>query len=262
MKKLTTLTMLLALLVLGSALQARTIYVTRHGQVGDRKYIHKTARETMITPLGRQQANQLADYLIKKRNFNGTVIVSPLFRTIETGIEVAGKLNKKVILEPGIQEIAPGKKPSRHMKLKQINDIFPGKTIPGKTFNDNWRLCNETAKMRHVRVAKALDRIIAETKGDILLVSHGGTIGSINNALRSKRIKGIKIGSGNAWNCALYIYELNDKNQVTAISYTTEYMTDDQLTSNFRPPKVPKPNDPRYEVAKPKKAKKAAKAKK
>jgi hypothetical protein len=32
--------------------------------------------------------------------------------------------------------------------------------------------------------------------------------------------------------------------------YTTKYMPDEKVTSNYRAPKVPKPDDPRYEVPK------------
>ena len=259
MKKFISAALLLALVVLGSALHARTIYLTRHGQVGDKNFYNATARETMITPLGREQASLLGDYLIKKYKFNGTIMVSPLYRTVETGIIVADKLNKKVILEPGIQEIATGPKQGRFIKPEMMNKLFPNKTIPGKTFNDNWRVFDENAAKRQQRVAQALDRILAETKGDILLVSHGGTCGSIIKYLNSKMVKGVKPVRGMTWNCSLFVFNMNENDQVISGTYTTEYMSDDMATSNFRVPKVPKPNDPRYEVKKPK-APKAPKA--
>ena len=44
-------------------LMARTVYVTRHGQVGDRKYFDSAVRDIKLTPLGTEQAQLLAKYL-------------------------------------------------------------------------------------------------------------------------------------------------------------------------------------------------------
>jgi broad specificity phosphatase PhoE len=226
-------------------LVARTIYVTRHGQVGDRNYFDKSVKEIKLTPLGIEQAKLLAEYLTKKLKFNGTIYVSPLYRTIETGIFTANLIHKKVILEPGIQEIAPQKTP-RGMTLKEIQARFPNQTIPGKTFIDKWRLSFENNAARQKRVGETLDRILAESTGDLLLVGHGGIVGNLVVEFNKRLAPGAKEIKGIAWNCSLFTFELNDQNQVVKSSYTTKYMDDSKVTNNFRKPKIPRPNDPRY----------------
>lgn len=227
-------------------LSARTIYITRHAQVGP---AIKEIKETRITEdLGVIQAQKLANYLVNKIKFNGTVYASPFYRTTETAIYTAKLLNKKVILDPGLQELATSAKPAPPgMKLSQIKSYFGDITVPGKRYKDGWRLCKENLKMRRQRVAKALDAILAETKGDILLVTHGAGVGDLTRALKDRAInKKVKKLKGMAWNCALYIFELNDKGEVISGKYTTEFLDDMELTNNFRSPKIERPADKRY----------------
>ena len=231
--------------VLGLSLEARTIYVTRHGQ--REKGPIKAIREPALTKLGIQQAQALADYLVHKRKFKGVVYTSPFYRTVETAIYTGKLLKKKVILEPGIQELATISHPAPPgMSFAQIESYFPGLTVRGKRFKDQWRLCKESHLQRSVRVAKALEEILAEEKGDILLVGHGASVGDLLQALNLKRIKGVRKIKGTAWNCALYIFELNDREQVVSGRYTTEFMNDKDVTNNFRCPKIERPNDPQY----------------
>ena len=236
-------------------LEARTIYVARHGQVDSKVRVSQTVRDLPLTDLGVKQAKALADFLVREKKFNGKIYVSPFYRTIQTGTYTAKLLNSKVILEPGIQEIAPGKKVSYSMNLKTIDSLFTGLTVPGKRFSDSWRVCAENAPMRNSRVEKAVEAILAEEKGDILLISHGGIIGPVNRAIMKKNSGKVKRPSGTAWNCALYIFELDEKDNVVKTAYTTQYMDDKELTSNFRTPKIPRPDDPRYENNPPKKGK-------
>ena len=130
-------------------------------------------------------------------------------------------------------------------------------TTPGKRYADGWRICNENDKKRLIRYAKTLDAILAETKGDVLLVTHGACVGDLMKIFRARSVsKKVKPVKGTAWNCALYIYELDDNNKFTGGRYTTEFMDDKELTSNFRTPKIPRPDDPRYENKPIKKGKK------
>lgn len=226
-------------------LASRTVYVTRHGQVGDRNYFDKAVRDIKLTPLGSEQAELLAKYLTGKLKFNGTIYVSPLYRTIETGVFTAKLINKKVILEPGIQEIAP-KQTIRGMTSAEIEARFPGLTIPGKTFTDKWRLSFEDNDARQKRVGDTLNRILSESTGDLLLVGHGGIVGNLVVEFNNRLAPGANKIKGIAWNCSLFTFELNDKNEVIRSSYTTEYMPDEKVTNNFRKPKIHRPNDPRY----------------
>ena len=246
---------LFVLLCGAAALDARTIYITRHGQVGDRAFYDPVVKETKITEMGRDQANRVAKF-IANRKFDGNIYVSPFYRTIETGIVIAGHFGgRKVILEPGLQEMAH-KRAGRCMSLKEITERFPGAFVPGKAFTDNWRLGGEDPAARLVRVEKMFERLLAEDKGDIIVVSHGATVGSMVKALNKRCIKGVNPIKGMAWNCSLFIFELNDKDQVTSAVYTTEYMPDEMLTHNFKLTKIPRPDDPRYAKPAPKKSKK------
>ena len=228
---------------------ARNIYVARHGQVG---IGIKAISETRLTDLGIEQAQQLADYLVNKRKFNGKIYVSPFYRTTETASYTAKLLNQKMILEPGIQEMAPHKTPSpRGMTLKEINGYFPGKTVPGKRYRDPWRLCQEDNRKRFFRVSKALEEILAEEKGDILLVCHGASVGDLVKALNNKRpSRNVKPVKGMAWNCVLFAFELNSRNEVIKGEYITDFIPEKNLTNNFKAPKIPRPDDPRYQKVK------------
>ena len=234
------------------AADARNIYVARHGQVG---IGIKAISETRLTDLGIEQARQLADYLVNKRKFNGKIYVSPFYRTTETASYTAKLLNQKMILEPGIQEMAPHKTPSpRGMTLKEINSYFPGKTVPGKRYRDPWRLCQEDNRKRFIRVSKALEEILAEEKGDILLVCHGASVTDLVKNLNNRRpSRKVKPAKGMVWNCALFAFELNDKNEVIKAEYITGFIPKKNLTNNFKEPKIPRPDDPRYKSTKKKK---------
>ena len=217
-------------------LSARTIYVARHGQVGDRNYYDVVVRERTLTPLGSEQAQLLADYLTEKCLFNGTILVSPLYRTIETSIPTAKLLGKKVILEPGLQEMNRGPE-ARGMTFEQIEERFPGKTVKGPAFTEPWRIANEPDDARLKRSEEALKRILKENKGDLLLVSHGAIVGDIKKIMNRKLPKAKRI-SGTVWNCSLWIYELDDKDQVISARGTTEFMPDEKVTSNMKPGKL------------------------
>ena len=247
--KLKALTLTLLAVLCALPLAARTVYVARHAQVGIQI---KEIKETRITEdLGIFQAQKLADFLVKKLKFNGKVYASPFYRTLETAGYTAKLLKQPVIIETGLQEMAPYQKPSPPgMTLEQIKRFFKDGVVPGARYKDNWRLCKETNSMRQVRVEKALNAILAETDGDVLLVSHGASVNDLNKIMSSRAItKQAKKIKGTAWNCALYIYELDDQNKLVNGRYTTEFMDDTELTSNYRCPKIERPNDPRYMTA-------------
>ena len=235
---------LLAALLAAAGLEARNVYVIRHGQVG---IPIKELKEPRLTELGVRQARAAAEYLTGKLKFDGVIYASPLYRTVETARPTAELLKKKIILEPGIQELATGPVPTPPgMTLRQVETYFPGLTVPGPRFADGWRLCKEDAEMRRVRIEKALDAILAEEKGDLLLTGHGASVNDLVRALNGKRLPGVGKIAGTAWNCALFVFELNDRNEVTGGRYTTEYLDDRDVTNNFRCPKIERPDDPKY----------------
>ncbi len=227
-------------------LSARMVYITRHGQVGDKKYFEKSVKEIKLTPLGVFQAKALSDHLLNSCRFNGNVYVSPLYRTIETGSIIAGQLKKPVILEPGIQEVARKAAPPG-MTKEQIEKFFPGKIVFPANFKNDWRVSFEDNFARQLRVNAAVDRILRSDRGDIVLVSHGGTVGNLVRAFNKRNNPGVKAVSGKKWNCCLYAFELDENDKVVKSYHTTEYLPDSKVTNNFRTPKIPRVDDPRYE---------------
>lgn len=239
--------LLLMLALAAFALSARTIYITRHGQRGDRRYFDEAVREPKLTPLGVEQATLLAHYLKDKCGFDGEILVSPLLRTLETAQPAAELLNKKIILEPGIQELATSKKPLRGMTFAEIEARFPGLVVKGEAFTEPWRLYNENTDARRERTETALKRILANHKGDLLLVGHGSSVSDLRRCLDAKL--GRKV-AGISWNCCLFIYELDENDRPVSGRFTTEYLPDEKVTNNFRCPKIERPDDPMYATRK------------
>ena len=225
---------------LAAAAAPRTIYVARHGQVGDKTCYDTQIGEPTLTPLGEEQAQLLGKYLTQKCGFAGAIVVSPFCRTIQTALPVAAALKTPVILEPGFQEVAPQDKPApRGMTLAEIEERFPGRTRPGKTYADHWRLCREDFAARERRVAAALDRVLAEIpEGDILIVTHGGPISSLVRVLNSRRADGVKAVKNLPWNCCLFVFELDAAGKVEKSRFTTEYLPDAKCTDNLRRTKL------------------------
>ena len=228
-----------------AAASARSIYLTRHGQQGDRKYYDAAVHEMKLTPLGREQAEALAHYLKEKCRFEGTILVSPLYRTIETGLPTAKLLGVKMILEPGIQEVSPGARRPRAMSFAEIEERFPGMTEKGKAFTEPWRLFGEDAAARRERVEKALRRILRENGGDLLLVTHGGILVDLMRCINAGLPPKKKV-IATPWNCCLFIVELDERDVPVSVRFTTEYLPDEKVTANFGASKVPHPEDPRY----------------
>ena len=234
------------LLLFSQTVSARILYITRHEQAGG---VIKELQEKNITAdIGIRQAKSLANHLVNELKFKGDVYASPFYRTTATAVYTAKLLNKKVILDPGLQEVARSKKISPPgLTLKLMEKYFPGMTTPGKRYADGWRICNENDKKRIIRYEKTLDAILAETKGDVLLVTHGAGTNGLLSVLNKRRVdRKVAPMSGTSWNCALFIYELNGRNEVISTRYETGFMKEEDITSNFRCPKIERPDDPRY----------------
>jgi broad specificity phosphatase PhoE len=207
---------------------ARELYIVRHGQVGFKQHYDAEVQEWKLTPLGRQQATWLGKYLREKHRFNGTILVSPILRTIETGVIVADILDKKVTLEPGIQEVNPGDN-TRCMTREEIEKRFPGKVIVPENFVHPWRVVNENPEIWKQRYIREMDRILKAHSGDLLLVTHGGGIDSMVGEL-CRRGNMVKPGLG--FNCALFIFTLDEKNMPISVKYAIEYIPREDVTDN------------------------------
>lgn len=222
----------------------RTIYVTRHGQASYRINYDKKAGEQWLTDLGREQAKRLADYL-KAKGFHGTIYCSPLLRTLETASFTARAIGSPITLCPEIQEVADYDRPEpRGMNMNEILERFPGNLIrKSPALQPGWRLYQENGKARMTRIGNAWKKILAESKGDLLLVSHGGIVKNLLEYLNRHEKADI---TGQAWNCCLFIFTVNEKNQIIRSEKTLEYLPKDIVTDNFRCPLVERPQDRAY----------------
>lgn len=222
----------------------RTIYVTRHGQASYKINYDKKAGEQWLTDLGREQAKRLADYL-KAKGFHGIIYCSPLLRTLETASFTARAVGSPITLCPEIQEVATYDRPvPRGMNMNEILERFPDNLIrKSPAVQPGWRLYGENNKARMARIGNAWKKILAESKGDLLLVSHGGIVENLLEYLDRHENADI---TGRAWNCCLFIFTVNEKNQILRSEKTLEYLPKDMVTNNFRCPLVERPHDPAY----------------
>jgi broad specificity phosphatase PhoE len=231
-------------------LTGRTVYITRHGQVGD-PACKSPNSERGLTPLGVKQARQLGRYL-KHKKFSGTIYASPLYRTMHTADLIAEINGCSFAVDPGLQEFAPVFKEINQGKYgicaegcdgAAVKKYFPRATLSSR-FTYPWRLMNEPENMRHERCAKTLDAILDETTGDILLVGHSAIVKSFIFVL-SKRADQPIVAT--PWNCCLITVVLDDQRRVTSWKVETgNFQKPEQITNNFRKPLVPKPGDKRY----------------
>ena len=216
----------------------RTIYITRHGQMGDPE-IKAFNGEYALTELGKLQAKQLGNYL-KGKKFNGIIYSSPLYRTMQTS-EIIAKINNcGILIDPGLQEYAPILPERNNGKYgicaegcnkSDIKKYFPQAKLSAR-FTYPWRLMNEPEKMRHKRSERTLNAILAETSGDILLVGHSATVKSLMFVLSKRSAKPI---TAVPWNCCLVTVTIDDNNKVTAFTVETDrFLKPEQTTNNFR----------------------------
>ena len=66
------------------------------------------------------------------------------------------------------------------------------------------------------RMAKALDEILKETSGDIMIVSHAGAVGALAEEMSTRT--GSQI-TGMTWNCALFKYAVNEQGKFRLAVY-------------------------------------------
>ena len=231
----------LLILVLFSAaavFAGRTIYITRHGQIGAPE-IRSFNGEHALTELRKQQAKQLGEYL-KMKKFKGVIYSSPLYRTMQTS-EIIARINRcSIMIDPGLQEYAPVLPEHNNGKYglcaegcnqNEIRKYFPQVKLSAR-FTYPWRVMNEPEKMRHERSERTLNAILSETTGDILLVGHSATVKSLMFVLSKRAAKPI---SAIPWNCCLVTVTLDDNNKVTGYTVETDrFLKPEQTTNNFR----------------------------
>lgn len=185
------------------------IYVTRHGQVAlQTEYINGDVNlpkgETVLSSMGREQATLLGK-MMKKMNFRGKILCSPLIRTMETAELVAREVDAPIYPAPWIHEIFPQQEFLDQYEgptLEQLQTLFPHVAPDAELVYPWWPKKAENHEDVKARVIPAIDELLKQKDSDeeILLVGHGASAGAANIYLNLKR-------NGYLFNCCLGLYD-------------------------------------------------------
>lgn len=151
----------------------------RHGEsVGNAESRWQGQSDYALTDRGREQARALARRWKEERAKFDLVISSPLVRAKETAEIIASALGVHVefdplLLERHIGEMA-GMTAEEVRKLPQPPYITPYDPIGGEGEGD-WAL--------FLRAGQALHRLVRRPPGSYLIVSHGGLLNQLMNAI-------------------------------------------------------------------------------
>ena len=238
MKNVLVFAFLAVSLALGAA--ERMIYVTRHCQAVGKgpDVIRPVAGDAGITPLGVKQA-QLLGKRLKELGFSGKIYASPYFRTVATACHAAEQCGAKVYPDARVQERVHrdgGNMPTGGATLEELRKLFPNEIAADARLPQPWLYDKEEplkSAAHRERMAKSLDAILAETTGDVMIVSHAGAVGVLA-AEMSKRT-GTRV-SGMTWNCALFKYAVDEQGKFRFVGYETGFLPPEAITSNMRKP--------------------------
>ncbi|MBQ1949622.1 MAG: histidine phosphatase family protein [Treponema sp.] len=221
--------------------ETKTIYITRHGQRGDPKYQKKFkfCDEDALMPKGEQQAHLLGKHLASL-GFNGTIYVSPYYRTLQTATFAASELPPELpmILEPRAQEIVGRKNSSgkvgrtkKCITKKEIRENFPKVKIPWGT-KFPWRLENEKEEQTDQRTESLIEDLVKNTAGDSFIVAHGGLMPSF---IREMNRRQADFPRQKTYNCCLYRFVIDSEtgNVVEWSDETLKYLPDEMITDNL-----------------------------
>lgn len=126
-----------------------------------------------LTERGRQQARLLGRWLAANQQIDA-IYASPLIRAKETAEIIATELNLPMTLDDDLREF--------EVPYWRDSDDYNPPYINGYTLSPT--LLPESYLPFKVRVQKAIRRILnAHPQGNVLIVAHGGTIGTIVRSL-------------------------------------------------------------------------------
>lgn len=232
------LLMLLSVLAFSLSAGERMIYVVRHCQAAGKgkDVIRPIKDDSGITKLGIQQSKWLGKRL-KELKFKGKVYASPYFRTVATACYAAAECGAIVYPDARVQERVHrdgGNMKNGGATLKELRALFPNEVAADAVLPDTWLYKKEEPKNTPVhrkRMAKSLDAILEENpNGDIMIVSHAGAVGSL--AAEMKERTGTNF-SGGTWNCALYVYAVNEKGKFRFVNYDISFLPAEAITANL-----------------------------
>lgn len=151
----------------------------RHGEsIGNAESRWQGQLDYALTERGRAQARALAERWISEAAKFDLIISSPLVRAKETADIIASALGAKIELDPILLERNIGEMEGLTMeevqKIPQPPYITPYDPIGGEGEGD-WAL--------FLRAGQALHDLVRRPPGSYLIVSHGGLLNQLMNAI-------------------------------------------------------------------------------
>ncbi len=209
------------------------LYLTRHGQVGvNAEYLNGNAflprGEMNLSDLGREQATLLGKHLVKL-GFDGKILSSPLWRTMETAEAIAEETGSLIYPTPFMHEIFNDQEvldAYRGLTIEELKERYPHVDKDATIEYPWWPKQIETGTDVLARVSAGIDRLIAEygdTDEEILLVGHGASSGEADEYLKLNP-------DGMLWNCCLSMY--NTKNPSENFGKDVSFLPWEMVTNN------------------------------
>ena len=118
--------------------------------------------------------------------------------------------------------------------MAQLKKLFPAEIAADAQLADNWMLKQkeEYTGTHQQRLQEALEEILKQQSGDIIIVSHGGAVGALLRIMQKKC--GIKNIKGTIWNCALFKFAVDAKGNCRYLGYDISFMPAEKVTSNLK----------------------------
>ncbi len=161
-------------------MKERKIWLVRHAQsVANRDRIIQGHMDTELTDTGLEQAYYTAQYFKENLNeFNiRNLYSSDLKRTRQTSRPISEVLGLPINIEVNLREANFGKWEGCHSPSLAVDDpINFNRWMENKKWRPEWCESFEALQQRGVN---ALNKILNETLGNVLIVTHGGIIFSL-----------------------------------------------------------------------------------
>ncbi len=208
----------------------RKIFVLRHGQ-------RPPKADPFLFPLGVRQASLAAERM-KADGFdpdNCSIYASPYLRTVETAAAAARLFNKKIILNPLIQERTKhvGTPQAKGHTQAEIEAYFPGLIAPEPALKYPWVYDDNAGKILEKRIVRALDDALKNGDGDIAMFTHKTPFNVLLQELC--RRAGVKIDV-QIWNCSMAYFIVDSKGNTHFVGIGTGYIPVDEITNNEKTP--------------------------
>ena len=208
------------------------IFVTRHGQVADdAEYLGDVAfpkGDIPLSKLGCEQARLLGERL-KSEGFSGVIYSSPFVRTMQSADIIARITGSSVVPTPAFHEIFRSDSMVSDFKGKSCDELralFP--TVDGKATLPPrwWTYKTEDEEAVRYRVSLAMQDIMKNAAGDVLLVGHGASVDVMVSYLTATT------NHTPFYNCSYTVFDTDTKR---GVRNDASHFTTDKITYNRVP---------------------------